>query len=136
MVLVDANVLLDVLNPGSIWGAWSRQQIEDRGSSDVLAINPLIYAEIAGGYLRRALLDEALGGLVVRRLDLPYEAAFLAGQVYRTYVKNGGDKRSPMPDFYIGAHAQVAGMSLLTRDLRRYRTYFPDVQLITPPPSA
>ncbi len=98
----------------------------------VLAINPLIYAEVSVGFDRIEAVEHALPRELYRRVGLPYEAAFLAGKCFQTYRKRGGRRRSPLPDFYIGAHAAVAGFRLLTRDAGRFREYFPTVELIAP----
>jgi hypothetical protein len=132
MVLVDANVLLDVLTRDPAWMPWSEGEMRRLSSIERLAVNPIIYAEVSAGYQSAARLYAALGHMLIERLELPYSAAFDAGQAHAAYRRLGGDKRAPMPDFYIGAHALVAGMSLLTRDVGRYRTYFPSVSLIHP----
>jgi len=129
--LVDANVFLDVMTNDPNWADWSEARLL-KYSENSLAIDPIIYAELAPGYQRQEQLDAALAGWAVERLTLPYEAAFPAGQVFIKYRKQGGTRRSPLPDFYIGAHAQVAGLPLLTRDASRYREYFPEVSLICP----
>jgi predicted nucleic acid-binding protein len=98
----------------------------------MLIINPIIYAEISIGFERIEELDEVLPADSFRRDPLPWEAAFLAGKCFLDYRRRGGSRRSPLPDFYIGAHAAVAGLPLLTRDARRYRTYFPHLSLLTP----
>ncbi len=99
---------------------------------DEVAINPIIYAEIASGFATMAELDRHLGADAFRRLTLPYEAGFVAGRAFVEYRRRGGVRTSPLPDFYIGAHAAVAGLTLLTRDVRRYAGYFPKVRLISP----
>jgi len=131
-VLVDSNVILDVLTEDPQWFEWSAQRLTDHADQGMLVINPLIYAEISIGFNQVEELEAALPNDFFRRDPLPYEAAFLAGQSFLEYRRRGGDRRSPLPDFYIGAHAAVTGMPLLTRDVNRYRTYFPSVQLITP----
>lgn len=131
-VLVDSNVILDILTEDPQWFEWSAQILTEYADQGALVINPLIYAEVAIGFNRIEELEEALPTDFFRRDALPYEAAFLAGQSFLEYRRRGGERRSPLPDFYIGAHAAVTGMSLLTRDVNRYRTYFPTVQLITP----
>ena len=131
-VLVDSNVLLDVITDDPQWGEWSRLTIRRIANESILVINPLIYAEAAAGFPSIETLDEALPQELYRRDDLPYEAAFLAGKVYVEYVRRGGTRRSPLPDFYIGAHAAIAGYALLTRDATRYRTYFPRLAVIAP----
>jgi predicted nucleic acid-binding protein len=132
MILVDANVLLDVLTDDPTWGDWSEAQILAAAATGELAINPIIYAELAAAYRTAAALERALTPLSLTRLALPYEAGFLAAQAFLAYRKRDGARRSPLPDFYIGAHAQIEGLRLLTRDTARYRTYFPKVALITP----
>ena len=130
--LVDANVLLDVATDDPAWGAWSTATLEQAADESVLVIDPLIYAEVSVGFATIEELEAALPRDLYRREELPYEAAFLAGKVFLRYRQRGGEKRSPLPDFYIGAHAAVAGYRLLTRDATRYRTYFPSIELIAP----
>jgi len=131
-ILIDSNVLLDVLTDDPRWSAWSADTLADQAERDVLAINPIIYAEVSIGFQRIEELDAALPAPTFHRLPLPWEAAFLAGKCYLAYRKRGGARSSPLPDFYIGAHASVARMTLLTRDATRYRTYFPKLRLISP----
>jgi predicted nucleic acid-binding protein len=131
-VLVDSNVLLDVLIGINQWAAWSRAMLRDTGDSAVLVINPVIYAEISVDFDSIDELDDAIPPENLRREPLPFAAAFLAGKAFQAYRGRGGVRRSPLPDFYIGAHAAVCGYRLLTRDAARYRTYFPTVELIAP----
>jgi predicted nucleic acid-binding protein len=131
-VIVDSNVLLDVVTDDPTWGAWSSASLERVAEEAILIINALIYAEVSVGFARIEALEEALPPDLYRREHLPYEAAFLAGKVFLRYRQAGGARRSPLPDFYVGAHAAVAGYRVLTRDQTRYRTYFPTVQLIAP----
>lgn len=131
-VLVDSNVLLDVLVPDPVWESWSAAALQEAAEERILVINPLIYAEVSVGFSRIEDLDAALPLESFRRDPLPWEAGFLAGKSFLTYRKRRGERRSPLPDFYIGAHAAVAGMTLLTRDAARYRTYFPRLDLIAP----
>ena len=131
MVLVDSNVLIDVLTDDPVGHEWSSEQLTRLGNSRQLAITPLIFAEVAMAYRDQAQLDAALPATLVR-LPLPYSAAFLAGRAFLQYRRRGGTRRSPLPDFYIGAHAAVEGHSIVTRDAVRYRTYFPDVTVIAP----
>jgi len=131
-VLVDSNVLLDILTEDPHWGTWSAAALAQCADQAVLVINPIIYAEVSIGFMRIEELDEALPPTSFQRVPLPWQAAFLAGKSFLMYRKRGGAKRSPLPDFYIGAHAAVASMALLTRDPVRYRTYFPKVRLIAP----
>ncbi len=131
-VLVDSNVILDVLTEDLQWFEWSAQRLVEYADRGILVINPLIYAEISIGFNQVEELEAVLPNDFFRRDPLPYEAAFLAGQSFLEHRRRGGERRSPLPDFYIGAHAAVTGMPLLTRDVNRYRTYFPALQLITP----
>ena len=132
-VLVDSNVLLDVATNDPTWGTWSSEALARAADESILVVNALIYAEVAIGFSTIEELETALPASLYRREDLPWEAAFLAGKSFLEYRRRGGTKRSPLPDFYIGAHAAVAGHRLLTRDATRYRTYFPRLDLIAPP---
>jgi hypothetical protein len=130
-VLVDSNIFLDLMVAESEWNPWSAAALEEAADRAKLVINPVIYAEISVGYESMEHLDVFLPpGL--EREPVPYEAAFLAGKAYARYRKRSGLKRSPLPDFFIGAHAAVRGYELLTRDARRYRQYFPTLALIAP----
>lgn len=131
-VLVDSNVLIDVIAGDSRWLAWSAAALEAAANDAWLAINPIVYAEVSTYFERREELDATLPEAEYARLPLPWEAGFLAGKTFVAYRRSGGQRRSPLPDFYIGAHAAVAGMRLLTRDATRYRTYFPKLELIAP----
>ncbi|MFO8073429.1 MAG: type II toxin-antitoxin system VapC family toxin [Polyangia bacterium] len=131
-VLVDSNVLIDVLTRDPAWFEWSSRALSRCGDSSALVINPIIYAEVSVGFDRIEDLDTALPERYFRRAAIPWEAGFLAGKCFETYRRREGNKRSPLPDFYIGAHAAVAGLALLTRDASRYRSYFRGIELITP----
>lgn len=132
-ILVDSCILIDVMTDDPTWADWSSRAIETAlGNGEVLIINALILAECSMGYERPEQVDEALPAYIYQREHLPFEAAFIAGRRFLDYRRSGGERRSPLPDFYIGAHAEVSGYSLLTRDARRFRTYFPSVPLITP----
>jgi predicted nucleic acid-binding protein len=131
-VLVDSNVLIDVMHEDPRWGSWSSQALAAAGASAPLVINPLIYAEVSLRFASIEELDEALPPELLRREDLPWEAGFLAGKCFVLYRRRGGARHAPLPDFYIGAHAAVAGYRLLTRDPTRYRAYFPQLHLIAP----
>ena len=135
MILVDTNVLLDLFTDDETWRSWSERAIRDALFNDSVGINPIIYAEASLGFSESAVLERHLDALMLVRLPFPYAAAFPAGRAFLRYRRAGGRRSSPLPDFYIGAHAQTQGMALLTRDPRRYRTYFPSVQLIGPPGS-
>ena len=131
-VLVDTNVLLDVATEDPLWFDWSASRLAQAANRDGLAINAIVYAELSVHYDTLEALEAALSGHPFARLALPWDAAFVAGKAYRRYRSRGGAKRSPLPDFYIGAHAAVAGLALLTRDTKRYREYFPTLRLIAP----
>ena len=131
-ILVDANVLLDVMTEDSTWGDWSANMIADLSEAHVLVINPIIYAEISVRFERIEDLESAIEESGLERRPLPWEAAFLAGKCHLKYRRQGGIKRSPMPDFYIGAHAAVEQLPLLTRDAKRFRAYFPRLDLLCP----
>jgi predicted nucleic acid-binding protein len=132
MILVDSNVIIDVLTGDPAWQGWSEAALSEAADHDDVGINPIIYAEIASGFASIKDLDRRLDPGVFRRLPLPYEAGFIAGRAFVEYRRRGGARTSPLPDFYIGAHAAVSGLRLLTRDARRYASYFPKVSLISP----
>jgi predicted nucleic acid-binding protein len=132
-VLVDANVILDISTNDKQWFEWSAGALERAGDESTLVLNPIIYAEVSIAYKTIEALELALPPGAFRRETLPYEAAFLAGKAFLKYRQRGGrSKLRPLPDFYIGAHAAVAGYRLLTRDSARYRTYFPGLDVIAP----
>lgn len=131
-ILVDSNVLLDVFTQNKAWFEWSSKTLEQSAERDLLYINPIVYSEISVGFKRIEELESALPSDYIQRDDLPYEAAFLAGKCFLKYRKAGGAKCSPLPDFYIGAHAAIKGWSILTRDKGRYQTYFPTLSVIAP----
>ncbi len=130
--LVDSNVILDVVTDDSAWGDWSSSALASAAQRGRLVINPLIYAEVACGFARIEELDAALPAEYFTRESLPWPAAFLAAQAFLAYRRRGGSRPTPLPDFFIGAHAAVAGYTLLTRDRRRYKTYFPKLRLVEP----
>jgi len=130
--LVDTNVLLDVATGDSIWSDWSAEVLARSIRSGPVYINPLIYAEVSVGYAGIEELDEQIPAGILRRVPLPYAAGFLAAKAHRSYRRRGGSRIATLPDFYIGAHAVVAGLTLITRDARRYRTSFPTLRLIAP----
>lgn len=130
--LVDSCVLIDVLADDLTWAEWSLDQLERCAALGPLLINPLILAEISPRFERASDLEVALAGLPLVKAALPWDAAFLAGQAFKVYRQSQGLKTSPMPDFYIGAHALVGQLQLLTRDAARYRSYFPTLALVAP----
>lgn len=130
--LVDTNVLLDLLAVGSAWEGWSTDRLAEARRAGPVVINPIIYAEMAAGFDAESDLEAALPVSRFDRDDLPWNAAYLAGKAFAQYRQSGGPRRSPLPDFYIGAHALIRGYKLLTRDRARYATYFPMLQIIAP----
>jgi len=130
--LIDSNVLFDYLSEDEEWCEWSGAMLSAASDRGAVVINPIVYAEISVRYGRVEDVEDALPAEYFMRAPLPWEAAFLAGTCFEKYRRRGGTKRSPLPDFYIGAHAAVTGMTLLTRDARRYRTYFPKLAIIAP----
>jgi hypothetical protein len=131
-ILIDSNVIPDILTEDAVWLAWSAARVERLADDHTLVINPIVYGEVSIRFDSIEALDEALPVNFLRRDPLPCEAAFLAGKCFIRYRRAGGPRHAPLPDFYIGAHAAVRGMTLLTRDPRRYRRYFPKLKLIAP----
>ena len=131
-VLVDSNILLDVATNDSNWSHWSGRALAECADQIALIINPLIYAEVSVGFTTIEALDAALPHASYAREPLPWEAAFLAGKCFLAYRKSGGVRNVPLPDFYIGAHAAIERLALLTRDTARYRTYFPKLEVLGP----
>jgi len=128
--LVDTDVILDVITEDPKWRGWSSSALREAAERSRLAINPIIFAEVSMKFDRIEDADRVL--VDFERRVLPYEAGFLAGKAFLAYRRRGGAKRSPMPDFYVGAHAVVERMRLLTRDPVRYRTYFPALEILAP----
>ena len=133
MLLVDTNVLIDVFQDDPEWADWSLRQLRAQSQVHELAINPVIYAELSLNFDSVAALDAALDGLDLQFRDLPRPALFLAGKAFVKYRRTGGRKTSVLADFFVGAHAAVTGWGLITRDARRYHSYFPRVALLCPP---
>jgi|SRR6185369_204205 len=132
MILFDTSVLLDIATADPVWLAWSEKEFRNAANQGAVAINPIVYAELAPAFSTAEELDKWLDPAVFQRLPLPYAAGWIAAQAFLKYRRSGGVKVSPLPDFYIGAHAEVEKHTLVTRDAARYRTYFPAVTLITP----
>jgi hypothetical protein len=132
VILVDTNVLIDVAVDDPLWAEWSATQLAQARDSDRLALNAIVYAELSVHFDTVEALEAVLAPFRFERLHLPWEAAFLAAKAFKHYRQSGGARSAPLPDFFIGAHAAVAGYPLLTRDPRRYRRYFPKVRLICP----
>jgi predicted nucleic acid-binding protein len=132
VILVDSNVLIDVATNDPVWSEWSQQQLTTAATVDELAINDLVYAELSVGYAGVDELDRAIQRVGITLAPIPRAALFIAGRVFQRYRAAGGIRTGVLPDFFLGAHAAVAGVRLLTRDTRRYRTYFPELTLIAP----
>jgi predicted nucleic acid-binding protein len=131
-VLVDSNVLLDLMTEDPRWFSWSAKALTTAAENSRLVINPIVSAQISVRYSKIEELEAALPAPLIQREAIPYEAAFLAGKAFRVYREREGNKLSTLPDFFIGAHAAIAGYRLLTRDAARYRTYFPRLPIIAP----
>ena len=132
MTLIDSNVLLDLMTDDKRWADWSQAQLEQATSAGPLIINNVIYAEISTRHSTVEAVDAMLRDLDIDLVAIPRTALFLAGKAYLRYRANGGIRTGVSSDFFIGAHAAVERLPLLTRDARRYRSYFPTVELITP----
>ncbi len=133
MTLFDTNVLLDIATADPVWSSWSEGALRSATAQGLVLINPIIYAELAPAFATADDLDRWLAPSIFQKLPLPYAAGWIAAQAFMKYRRCGGTRTSPLPDFYIGAHAEVEGLTLVTRDPGRYRTYFPNVALILPP---
>lgn len=132
ITLVDSSVVLDIVTEDPTWAKWSEDALAEARDDGPIGINPIVYAEVSIGFDRIEDLDDALPVEDFQREELPFEAGFVAGKAFLAYRRRGGEKKVPLPDFYIGAHAAVRRYRLLTRDVARYRTYFPTVVLIAP----
>jgi predicted nucleic acid-binding protein len=131
-VLVDSNVVLDVFLDDPVWADWSETRLAEYSAGTTLFINMIVYSELSVAFERIEQLESAINRGGFRILEIPKEALFLAGKAFIKYKELKGNRRSPLPDFYIGAQAAVLDLTLITRDVSRYRTYFPTVKLITP----
>lgn len=131
-LLADTNVLSDLLNAPSQWAEWAISSIAEHSDTGLLVINCVIFAELSVQSPDLAACERALQKLGCQMREIPHEALFLAGRAFLTYRRRGGTRTSPLPDFFIGAHAQVAGLPLVTRDAARYKTYFPKLKIIAP----
>lgn len=131
--LVDSNVLLDIITDDPIWADWSSQALARAVRHSAVWINPLVYSEVSLAFDSLPALDEAIPSDVIRRADLPWSAGFLAARAHQAYRKRGGTRATTLPDFYVGAHAVVQRLTLITRDARRYRTAFPGLRVVSPP---
>ena len=131
-VLVDSCVILDVVTEDPVWFKWSSTKLEEYGERYSLFINPIIYSEVSISYQKIEELEEALPRSIFKRAIIPWEAAFLAGKIFLHYRKSGGQHILPLPDFFIGAHAVIDHLLLLTRDSKRFRHYYPQLKIISP----
>ena len=131
-VLVDSNIVLDVFLNDPKWADWSESKLDEYDQLGILYINSIIYSEISIGFKRIENLESAIAKAGLQMLEIPKEALFLAGKAYLKYKKRKGTRRTPLPDFFIGAQAAVQNLDLVTRDVSRYQSYFPTVKLITP----
>ncbi len=131
-LLVDSNIILDVFLDDPVWADWSEAALSEYAIHTPLFINQIIYSEISIGFKKIEELEVAISSSGFQMLEIPKEALFLAGKAFLNYRKHKGEKRSPLPDFFIGAHAAVSGLELITRDKNRYQTWFPSVRIISP----
>jgi len=131
-VLVDSNVILDIFLDDPLWADWAEAALEKYSRDAILLINAIIYSEVSIGFERIEELESAVARTGIQLIEIPKEALFLAGKVFLKYKRRSGIKRTTLPDFFIGAHAAVLGVELITRDVKRYRSYFPTVRLIAP----
>lgn len=131
-ILVDSCVILDIVTEDLEWFEWSSSTLEKYGNRNQLFINPIIYAEVSIGFKKIEELEAVLPPTIFKRAALPWEASFLAGKAFFQYRKSGGHRSLPLPDFFIGAHAAIEGFSLLTRDIKRFKHYYPKVKIISP----
>ena len=131
-IFIDSCVLLDLFTDDPNWADWSESILEQYSQTNSLFVNSIVYAEVSIGFNRIEEVEAALKELDIKVLEMPREALFLAGKVFLSYRKNKGAKRSPLPDFFIGAHATISQLHLITRDTKNYRTYFPQVKLVQP----
>ena len=131
-ILIDSCVLLDLFTNDQYWGDWSESMFEKYSQTNTLYINTIIYTEISIGFEKIEEVEDAISHLGIKVLEIPREALFLTGKAFMQYRRNKGTKNSPLPDFFIGAHSSVTQLDLITRDLSKYKTYFPQVNLIYP----
>jgi hypothetical protein len=132
MILVDTNVLIDLIQDDPVWADWSQQQLDIAELQDTVVINDVVYAELSVHYDRIEQLEEMIAAVRIAMAPIPKEALFVAGKAFQQYRRAGGVRTGVLADFFIGAHAAVTGSPLITRDVGRYRTYFPAIELITP----
>ncbi len=131
-VLIDSCVILDIVTEDADWFEWSSTTLEKCASQSLLFINPIIYAEVSMGFQKIEELEAALPNTIFKRTPIPWEASFLAGKAFLKYRKSGGHRTLPLPDFFIGAHAVIEKFTLLTRDTKRFKHYYPGIKIISP----
>ena len=131
-ILIDSCILLDLFTNDPKWGDWSENILGKYSQTNTLYINSIVYTEISIGFEKIEELEKAIYQLGIKVLEIPREALFLTGKAFLKYRRSKGTKNSPLPDFFIGAHASVAKFSLITRDVAKYKTYFPQIDLVTP----
>ncbi len=131
-ILLDTNVLLDIATNDPVWAGWSETQFLKASTLGLITINPVIYAELAPAFASNEALEAWLDPGIFHYAELPYEAGWSAGQAFVKYRRAGGTKSSPLPDFFIGAHAELEKLTVVTRDASRFKTYFPSVTIIAP----
>jgi len=131
-IFVDSYILLDLFTDDPKWGDWSNEILEKYSQTNTLYINSIVYTEISIGFEKIEEVDSVINEMGIKVLEIPREALFLAGKTFLRYRKNKGTKHSTLPDFFIGAHASVSSFNLITRDVSKYKTYFPKLNLITP----
>ncbi|MEA3468112.1 MAG: type II toxin-antitoxin system VapC family toxin [Thermodesulfobacteriota bacterium] len=131
-VFIDSCILLDLFTDDPNWAAWSEGILDRYSQTNTLYINSIVYAEVSIGFNKIEELEKAIEQLSIKVLEIPREALFLTGKTFLKYRKNKGTKNAPLPDFFIGAHTSVSSFDLITRDIKKFRTYFPQVKLIHP----
>jgi len=131
-VLIDSCVLLDLFTDNASWAGWSEKILEQYSQTNTLYINSIVYTEVSVGFNKIEEVDNAISELDIKVLEMTREALFLTGKTFHEYRRNNGTKNSPLPDFFIGAHAAVSNLDLITRDLGKFKTYFPNVNLVSP----
>ncbi len=131
-ILIDSCILLDLFTNNPKWGDWSENILDKYSQTNTLYINSIVYTEISIGFRKIEELEKAISQMGIKVLEIPREALFLTGKAFLKYRRNKGTKKSPLPDFFIGAHASVSKFSLITRDVTKYKTYFPQIDLVNP----
>lgn len=131
-ILIDSCIILDIVTEDPHWLTWSSRQLEECAEEFPLIINPIIYSEVSIGFKKIEELEEILPDSIFKKEPLPWEAAFLAGKMFLKYRKSGGQRTLPLPDFFIGAHAVIENFTLLTRDSKRFKYYYPHLKIISP----